>query len=77
MKTLQALYNNDANKIVEEAAQEKNVKENSTFLIDLAMVAGDTKPTEDEPQMFSETWNHKNPESQRKCLRVFKRSLGT
>ena len=30
------------------------------------MVAGDTKPTGDEPKTFSNAWNHPNQESQRK-----------
>ena len=37
MKQLQALYNDDANKIVKQAAQEKSTNENLNFLIDLAM----------------------------------------
>ena len=36
------------------------------FFIDLAIVAGDTRPIEDEPQMFNEAWDQPNPESQRK-----------
>ena len=45
MKNFQALYNEDANKMVKEAAWEKEILK---FLIDLAtiaMVAEDTKPT--------------------------------
>ena len=53
MKKHQALYNNDAKKIIKEAAEEKNEKENLIFLIDLAMVAGNTKTIEDEPQTFN------------------------
>ena len=54
MKNLQALYNDDANMIVKQAAQEKATKESSNFLIDLAtitMVVEDTMPMENEPQM--------------------------
>ena len=63
MKKLQAPYNNDAKKIIEEAAQEQNEKENLIFLINLAMVASNTKPIKDEPWMFNEAWNNLNPES--------------
>ena len=48
MKTLQALYNNDANKIVKKAAKEKG----NIFFIDLlniVMVTKDTKLIKDEP----------------------------
>ena len=66
MKKLQALYNDDANKIVEEAAQEKDVKENLNVLINfatIAKVAEDTKPMKDESRTFNKAWNHPNPES--------------
>ena len=39
MKNLQASYNKDPNKIVEQAKQEKAVRENLNFLIDLATIA--------------------------------------
>ena len=60
---LHALYNEDANKVVKEAAQDKSAKENLNFLINLAtiaMVVEDTKPNEDEPQTFDDAWNHPN-----------------
>ena len=41
MKKLQALYNEDANKIIKEATQNKNAIKNLNFLIDLAMVTSD------------------------------------
>ena len=63
MKKLQSLYNNDANKIIKEAAQEKKMRQNLNFLTDLAMVAGDTKPTEDEHQTINKTRDHKILES--------------
>ena len=66
MIKLQALYNNNANKIVKEAAQGKNVKENLNFLINLAMIAVVTQPIEDEPQAFKKAQSHPNPESRRK-----------
>ena len=43
MKKLQALYNDDAKKIIKEAMQD-NVVENLNFLINLAMVTTDTMP---------------------------------
>ena len=63
---LQALYSNDTNEIVVQASEEKSTNENLNFLIDLAMVASDTKPSLDKPQMFNKAWNHPNKESQRK-----------
>ena len=53
MKKLQALYNDDANKIVEQATQEKSAIENLNFLINLAMVTTDTKPVPEEPKTFT------------------------
>ena len=64
MKKLQALYNKDAKKIVEEVAQ-KRCKRIFDFLINLAiiaMVTEVTKPTEGEPQTFNKAWNHLNLE---------------
>ena len=65
MKELQALNNNDSNKIVLEAAQEKSANEILNFLIDITMVASNTKSTKDEPYMFNEAWNHPHDESHR------------
>ena len=59
MKNLQALYNDDANKIIKEAMQVK-VPENLNFLIDLVMVTTDTKQVPEEPDTFNEAWNHPN-----------------
>ena len=53
IKKLQALHNDDVNKIGKETGQEKSAKENFYFLIDfatIAMVSEDTKLTKDEPQ---------------------------
>ena len=69
MKKLQASYNNNANKIVKQAAQEKNTNKNSIFLIDLAIVASDNKPSLDEPQMFKDAWNHPNERISKKKAR--------
>ena len=47
--------------IVQETAQEKSTKEKLILFIDLdtfAMVEEDTKPTEDEPQVFNKALNH-------------------
>ena len=52
MKIFQALYNEDSNKLVEQAEQERATRGNLSFLIDLAtiaMVTEDTKPIDDEP----------------------------
>ena len=37
MKKLQALYNNDANKIIKQATKEKSTIKNLNFFIDLAI----------------------------------------
>ena len=63
---LQVLHNDIVNKIVEQATQEKSAKVDLIFLIDLTMVAEDTKSMEDEPQTFYKAWSHPNHESQRK-----------
>ena len=70
MKKLHALYNNYANNIVKEAAQE-----NFRFFIDLAMIVGDSRPTEDEPQIFNEAWDHLNLESRRKLQEAIQKEL--
>ena len=67
MKKLQALYNDDANKIIEEAMQDKAI-ENSNFL-DLAMVRTDTMPVPEEPTTFAKAWNHPNSNSHAKWPR--------
>ena len=54
MKKLLTSYNNDANKIIKAATQEKKCEENLNFLINLAMVADNIKPTDDESKMFWE-----------------------
>ena len=53
MKKLWALYNDDANEIIQQAAQEKSNIENMNFLIDLAIVANNTKPTPEETLRFN------------------------
>ena len=63
---LQALYSNNANKILEQTKQEKSAIKKLNFLIDLAMVSNYIKPILDEPQMFNKAWNHPNEESHRK-----------
>ena len=58
MKKFQALYNEDANKIVKQVS-----------FIDfttIVMVAEDTKSIEDEPKTFKEALNHAKLESLRK-----------
>ena len=53
MRKLQASYNEDANKIIKEATQDKNAIKNLNFLIDLTMVTSDTKPIPEEPMTFA------------------------
>ena len=60
MKKHQALYNDDANKSIEQAMQMKNAIKNLNFLIDLSMATNDTKSTPKEPQTFHKAWNHPN-----------------
>ena len=57
MKKLQVLYNDDTNKIIQEATGVK-VSENLNFLIDLAMVTTKTMPVPEEWTSFNEAWNH-------------------
>ena len=63
MKKLQALYNDDAKKIVEQATQEKSAIENKNFLIDLAVVASNTKSIPEEPKTFTKAWIHSDVNS--------------
>ena len=53
IKQLQAVYNEDTNKIIKKATQDKNTIENLDFLIDLAMVTSETKPIPEEPVIFA------------------------
>ena len=62
MKKLQALYNEDANKIIEEVTQDKAIK-NLNFLITSAMVTIDTIPVPGKPTTFAKAWNHPNANS--------------
>ena len=57
MKKLQALYNDNANKIIKDATQVK-VSENLNFFIYLAMVTTKTMPVSEEPASFNEAGNH-------------------
>ena len=66
MKKLQASYHGDVRTL--EQAKQKNNKRNIKFFIDLAtipLVAEDTMPMEDGPQLVKNTWNHPILESQR------------
>ena len=65
MKRLQASYNDDANKIIKEATQDKAIK-NLNFLIHLVMVITDTMPVPEKPTTFAEAWNHPNANSHAK-----------
>ena len=66
LKKLQASYNGNTNNNVKEAIQEKSASKNLNFLINLTIVANNTKPNEDEPQMLNEVRSHPHPESCRK-----------
>ena len=57
MKKLQASYNHDANKIIEESTDVKTSK-NLNFLIDLAMITTESVSVPEEPTSFNEAWNH-------------------
>ena len=63
MTNLQVSYSIDSN--VEQAEQEKAMKENLIFSTDLATmaIAEDITPMKKEPQTFNEGWNHHNPKS--------------
>ena len=63
IKKCQASSNDDANKIVEQATQEKSAIEHLNFLINLAMVTNDTKPVPEEPKTFNKAWDHPNANS--------------
>ena len=65
MKKRQALYNDDANKIIKEAKQVK-VAQNLNFLIDLAIATNNTMPVPEETASFNKAWNHPNATSQEK-----------
>ena len=67
MKKLQASYNDNANKMIKQATKEKSAINNLNFLIDLAMVSNDVKPTLEEPQTFNEAQNHPIQES---CIKM-------
>ena len=62
---MQALYYEDVNKVVDQAAQEKAMKENLILYV-IPIVAEDTKSREYELQTFDEAWNHPDPKLQRK-----------
>ena len=66
IKKLQALCNDDANKIVEQATKEKIVIENLNLLIDLTMVTNKIKPVPKEPQIFNKASDHPNENSHKK-----------
>ena len=63
MKKLQGLYNDNANKIVKQAKNEKSAIKNLNVLIDLSMVTTDIKCVPEETKIFTEPWNHLNPNS--------------
>ena len=58
MKKMQALWNDNNKKVVEQTTEVKHSKENLIFFIDLAIVAENIKSTKDEPQAFNKAWNH-------------------
>ena len=56
MKKLQALYNGGANKIVEQAMNEKRAIKNLNFLLDLSTVITNTEPAPEEPKTFTKAF---------------------
>ena len=60
---LQASCKENANKIVEQAACKRNILNILIDLATIAIVADDTKPTEDELHTFHDAWNHPNAKS--------------
>ena len=75
MKKLQALYNNNAKKIMEQATQERSAIENLIFFINLAIVITDTKPIPEEPKTFTEAWNYPNESSCMKWWEAIKKKF--
>ena len=65
-KKPQASYNDNANKIIEQASYEKNVIENLNFLINLSIVTNNTKPTPEKLQTFNKAWNHPSEDTCKK-----------
>ena len=59
---MQASYNKDSKKILEQIRQERATRENLNFLIKVE----DTKPTEEEPQTLNKVWNYHDHKLQRK-----------
>ena len=57
MKKIQASYNDDDNKILEEGTHVKTT-ENLNFLIDLAMITTESVSVPEETTSFNEAWNH-------------------
>ena len=51
----QASYNNNANKIIEQAVKAISAIKNLNFLIDLAMVTNNTKPVSEEPNTLNKS----------------------
>ena len=67
MKRLQALYNDNANKIVKQ--------KKLYFLINFAMVTTDTKPVPEETKTFTKAWNHPNATSHAKWWEAMKKEF--
>ena len=63
MKKLQTLYNNNANKIVEQAMNKKGIIKNLKFFIDLSLVTTNIESVPEEPKTFVKARNHPNPNS--------------
>ena len=85
MKNLQASCNEDANKFMEQAEQEKATKKHLNFFTDLAtftMITEDTMSMEEEPTTFYKAWNNPHPKSwiigkmtHKKILVIWKSSM--
>ena len=75
MKKFQASYNDDANKIIEQATKEKSAIKNLNFLIDLVLVNTDTKPVPKKPKTFTKARNHPNANSHMKWQEAIKKEF--
>ena len=74
IKKLQASYNDDANKIIEEGNHVKTTQ-NLNFLINLAMVTTESVSIPEEPASFNEAWNHPDVTCQEKWREAIRKEF--
>ena len=75
MKKLQVSSNNNVNKIIEQAMNEKGAIKNLNFLMDLSMVTTNIEYIPKEPKTFIKAWNHPNPNSHAKWQEAIKKEF--